>query len=231
MGYWNENMSTNFLAYFEKEQIQKSLFEEHTLGKGAILYNVAELADKIYFVKSGAFKAECSYPSGRKFIKEIYAQGEIFGELALFNAYYLETTIALEKSVVLSIEKNDFKRLMAERLHVNSMINMLIGQRRIQLEKRFENLIFKDSKTRVVEFLLMLADQKGRAVGFEKEVKINLTHQDIARINFTSRQKVTILMNELKSKKIISFNRRRILFRDLDQLRTELNPAMMMTSE
>ncbi len=231
MGYWNESMNTNFLAYFEKEKIQDSLFEEHTLGKGAVLYNVAELAENIFFVKSGSFKAECSYPSGRKFIKEIYTQGEIFGELGLFNAYYLESAIALEKSVVLSIAKNDFKRLMAERLHVNSMINLLVGQRRIQLEKRFENLVFKDSKTRVVEFLLMLADQKGRVVGFEKEVKINLTHQDIARINFTSRQKVTILMNELKSKKIISFNRRRILFRDLDQLRAELNPAMMMTSE
>ena len=63
MGYWNENMSTNFLAYFEKEQIQNSLFEEHTLGKGAILYNVAELADKIFFVKSGLASSNFSYLS------------------------------------------------------------------------------------------------------------------------------------------------------------------------
>ena len=39
------------------------------------------------------------------------------------------------------------------------------------------------------------------------------------------------LMNELKAKKIISFNRRRILFRDLDQLRTELRPSLLVTSE
>ena len=222
MGYWNENMTTNFLAYFEKEKIQPTLLNEHAFSKGAVLYRNSELADSVFLVKSGSFKAECSSTTGRKFIKEIYMPGELFGELSLFNSHYLETVSSLEQSTVIAIKKSDFKRMLAENPQMNSMINLLIGSRRIQLEKRFETLVFKDSRTRIVEFLLQLAERNGRVVGFEMEVKINLTHQDIARINFTSRQKVTILMNELKAKKIISFNRRRILFRDLNLLKKEI---------
>ena len=66
MGYWNESMNTNFLAYLEKEKIQDSLFEEHTLGKGAVLYDVAELAENILHaagpkegVAANGFQAGC----------------------------------------------------------------------------------------------------------------------------------------------------------------------------
>jgi CRP-like cAMP-binding protein len=143
----------------------------------------------------------------------------------------MESVIALEPSVVVSIDKENFKKILLEQPQINTVVNHIMVKRRMQLEKRFEKLIFMDSRSRILEFLINLAEKEGRAVGFEKEVKINLTHQDIAELNFTSRQKVTILMNELKSKKIISFNRRRILFRDLDQLRTELRPSLLVTSE
>lgn len=231
MAYKNENFAPNFLDYIENEKLQSDLFIEYIVNKGIYVFQDQDPADQIFILKSGALKAECSSPTGRKFIKEIFNPGDLFGELALYNTLCTESVTALEPSIVLSIDKEDFKKVLLEQPQINTVVHHIMVKRRMQLEKRFEKLIFMDSRSRILEFLINLAEKEGRAVGFEKEVKINLTHQDIAELNFTSRQKVTILMNELKSKKIISFNRRRILFRDLDQLRTELRPSLLVTSE
>jgi CRP/FNR family cyclic AMP-dependent transcriptional regulator len=49
-------------------------------------------------------------------------------------------------------------------------------------------------------------------------MKNYLTHKDIAALTGTSRQTVTTILNELKEKNIINFDRRRILVRDMDKL-------------
>jgi CRP-like cAMP-binding protein len=45
-----------------------------------------------------------------------------------------------------------------------------------------------------------------------------LTHQEIANLTATSRQTVTTVLNELRNKNILTFNRRRLLIRDMDAL-------------
>ena len=47
----------------------------------------------------------------------------------------------------------------------------------------------------------------------------HLKHQDIASLTGTSRQTVTTILNDLKEKNVINFNRRKILIRDLEKLR------------
>ena len=45
-----------------------------------------------------------------------------------------------------------------------------------------------------------------------------MTHQEIASITATSRQTVTTVLNELREDNILSFNRQRLLIRDMSQL-------------
>jgi CRP-like cAMP-binding protein len=55
-------------------------------------------------------------------------------------------------------------------------------------------------------------------VGYETLVKHNMTHQDIADLTGTSRQMVTAVLNQLKRSNVLYFNRKKILFRDLNAL-------------
>jgi len=50
-------------------------------------------------------------------------------------------------------------------------------------------------------------------------IPTKLTHKDIAALTGTSRQTVTTVLNELKDKNLINFDRRKILIRDLAQLK------------
>ena len=72
-----------------------------------------------------------------------------------------------------------------------------------------------------VEFLENLAKKKGQRIGYEMLVRKFLTHQEIANLTATSRQTVTTVLNELRTKNILTFNRQRLLIRDMELLRTE----------
>jgi CRP/FNR family transcriptional regulator, cyclic AMP receptor protein len=91
----------------------------------------------------------------------------------------------------------------------------------LEMEQRLESLVFKDSRTRIIEFLKSLAAKRGQRVGYEMLVRKFLTHQEIANLTATSRQTVTTVLNELRNKNILIFNRRRLLIRDMDKLAAE----------
>ena len=68
------------------------------------------------------------------------------------------------------------------------------------------------------EILKDAAAWKGKKVGYETMIPTRLTHKDIASLTGTSRQTITTILNELKEKNLIYFDRKKILIRDLDRL-------------
>ena len=82
-------------------------------------------------------------------------------------------------------------------------------------------MISKDVKTRLIDFLNDLAEEKGRPAGEEILIEHHLTQKDIGDLIGSSRQTVTTLLNELKDSNLINFNRRQILIRDLKKLNQE----------
>jgi CRP-like cAMP-binding protein len=133
-------------------------------------------------------------------------------------------------------KRQDFARVMNEELHYFALkvehfqllmqanhqlcVNILqmIGKRLVNAECRLESLIFKDARTRIIEFLKESADKRGRRVGYEMLVKHSLTQQDIANLTGTSRQTVTSVLNDLRKSDLIYFNRKSILIRDMTRL-------------
>ena len=87
-----------------------------------------------------------------------------------------------------------------------------------QIERRFESLVFKDARTRIVDFIVDLGRENGIEIGKEILVKHHLTHMDMANLTATSRQTVTTILNELKEKNLIHLERNQFLIRDIDNL-------------
>ena len=63
-----------------------------------------------------------------------------------------------------------------------------------------------------------MAAEDSKMVGTETLIMNNLTHQDMAKLTATSRQTVTTVLNELREKNLIYFDRKRILIRNIDKL-------------
>ncbi|GJM31033.1 MAG: putative transcriptional regulator [Saprospiraceae bacterium] len=190
--------------------------------KGEYIYLPQESADKIYFLTEGRVKIGTYGESGKEVTKAILNKGEVFGELSMIGevkrhdfAYAMENVIACVLSVA------DMKSLMRDHSGLSLFLMKIMGSRMLEMEQRLESLVFKDSRTRIIEFLYDLAEKKGQRVGYEQLVRKFMTHQEIANLTATSRQTVTTVLNDLRNKNILTFDRRRMLVRDMELLSKE----------
>ena len=151
--------------------------------------------------------------------------GELFGEMALAGEVRrVDYAQAMDdETMICPMNIEDMQELMENNRPLNFKIFKIMGLRRQKVERRLESLIFKDARTRIIEFLKELGEERGQKVGFETMVKSHFTHKDKASLNGTSRQTVTTVLNELKEKNLINFDRRKILIRDMEKLANEVH--------
>jgi len=203
------------------------LEEKHspnTFKKDEFIYFPEEPSNYVFLIASGRVKIGSYSESGKEVIKAILGEGELFGELSLTGeGIRSDFAQALDNDTrICQMNIDDMQAMMKENQSLSLKIFKLMGLRIKKIERRLESLVFKDARSRVVEFLHDLAEERGQKVGFETMVKNHFTHKDIASLTGTSRQTVTTILNELKDKNLINFDRRRILIRDMDKLSAEL---------
>lgn len=197
--------------------------EDFDFSANSYVYLPDEPAQNIYLINRGRIKIGTYSEDGKEVTKAILGPGEVFGEMAIMGQENRrDFAFVMNDTNVCILERSDLSSMLRERNELQLFFMRMIGNRTLQLEARLENLVFKTSKTRIVEFLYQLANEKGRDVGMEKEVKNMLTHKEIADLTATSRQTVNAVMNDLRTRNVISFNRQRMLVRDMDQLGKEL---------
>jgi CRP/FNR family transcriptional regulator, cyclic AMP receptor protein len=184
------------------------------------IYFPDQPAEYIYMIAQGRVRIGHYNADGKEIISSILTVGEIFGELAIageeIRRDFAQSMDGDTRVCKLSIE--ELKTLMYDNRELSFKLLKLMGLRLIKLERKLEGLVFKDARTRIIEFLKDTAAWKGKKVGYETLIQTKLTHKDIASLTGTSRQTVTTILNELKEQNLINFDRRRILIRDLDKL-------------
>jgi CRP-like cAMP-binding protein len=110
------------------------------------------------------------------------------------------------------------QQLMKDDVSFALKIFKLIGLRIKKLERKIDSLVFKDVRTRIIEFIKEFVMEKGENNGREYKADNFLTHKDIASLIGTTRQTVTTLLNELRNDGKIDFSRRTIYVADINKL-------------
>ena len=171
-------------------------------------------------ISEGRVKIGTYLDGGKEIVKAILGHGEIFGELALTGEdRRTDFAQAMEsKTKICPMSIDDLKALMKDNQSLSLKILKILGFRLKKMERKIESLVFKDARTRIIDFLRETALETGQKVGFEMMIRNHLTHKDIASLTGTSRQTVTTVLNELRDDNIINFDRRRILIRDMEKL-------------
>lgn len=205
----------------EEEKMQlEHIAEYKVLPKFSRIYETDAPADKIYFLVRGIVKIGTKSEDNREVIKAILHPIAFFGELGLVGATKRKdfAQVMNKDAHFFTITVSDFRRLMFSNHRLCMNVLSMVGERLRKAEQRLEALIFKDARSRIIDFLKDTAEKRGRKVGYELMFKHCLTQQDIANITGTSRQTVTSVLNELRKDNLIYFNRRSILIRDVERL-------------
>ncbi|MCI5083252.1 MAG: Crp/Fnr family transcriptional regulator [Saprospiraceae bacterium] len=224
----NNEAKLSFLSQFplfttlsaEERLMLADLMEYKVKPKYSFIYLPEDPSDVIFFLAKGTIKIGTHSTDGKEVIKSLIHPLAMFGELGLIGEECRQDFAqALKEDVHLySLKVSDFKKFMRSNFDLCSHIMNLFGSRLMKAENKLESLIFKDARTRIIEFIKDSVNARGRRVGYEMLLKHSLTHQDIANITCTSRQTVTLVLNELKKSDLIYFNRGKILVRDMAKL-------------
>ncbi len=223
--WYLENIDMNDIFCPNKMSENMDSHSDHLkeFAKNDFIFMVDETSDKVFFIVSGRIKIGTYSEKGKEITKAILGKGEVFGELSLIDSTgRRDFAQAMEKSVICALSTAQMKMLMKDHSNLSLFFMKIIGSRVLEMEKRLESMVFKDSRTRIVDYIIELITKKGQRVGYEFVVRNFLTHQEIANITATSRQTVTTTLNELKNKDLITFNRKRLLVRDLEKLKGEV---------
>ncbi len=194
-----------------------------TFKKGETVFIPNDLSDRVFFIRAGRIKISAMNEEGKEVTKAILGMGEVFGELTLLGEERRrDFATALEDTTACVVTREELQYLMRDRSDLNLFFMKMFGTRQLEMERRLESLVFRDSRSRIVEFLVDLTHKKGQRVGYEWVIRNFITHQEIANLTATSRQTVTTTLNDLRADKILTFNRSRLLIRDLEKLQASV---------
>lgn len=197
-------------------------YPTRSFQKNEYIYLPSKKTENVFIVKEGRVKIGTQSGEDKEVIKKIATKGELFGEFSLIGkSAQNDYSLAMEDTVVYVLSNNQLELLMRNHRVLSDYIMQILADRLIEMESRLESLVFKTSRSRIVEFLENLVTKKGQRVGYEMLVRKFFTHQEIANLTATSRQTVTTVLNDLRKKNILTFNRRRLLIRDMELLRAE----------
>ena len=190
-------------------------------AKGEYVYFEAYNHNKLYFIKDGYIRIGYIDETGKEIIKEIIQQGELFGQLTLerndLNGEFAQAYKTDVSLCAFTIE--DFQKLLQKKPELALKYSKQVGVKLRHFENRLVNLLNKDVKTRLINFLWQLINQSmGKNKGPALIISNHLTHEDIANLIGSSRQTVTTMINELATEVLISYNRHELSFPDVNKI-------------
>lgn len=179
----------------------------------------ADGAASVYLLTEGMAKVSHLTGDGRESILAFIEPGELFGELALFDNREPEERVeTVERSTVVAMPADEVRRLIHQHADLAVRVTKLFGLRRQRIERRLRNLLFRSNRERLIHLLLDLSEQFGIQTDEGIQLRVRLSHQDIASLIGSTRESVTVLLGELKASGDIGGGRRRVVLTNPCQL-------------
>jgi len=186
-------------------------------AKGEVVFHKDDPATHLYVIASGTVKISIQEESGREVLVAVYRGGDLFGELALFDAGPRSATVtALTETLAYSLSGEDLfntlernPKAMRELLaQLSRMVRRLSGQ--------VGDLVFLDLESRVAKYLLDLGEMS------EGKREVELTQEDLASFVGGTRAAVNRALADLEKLGAIKVGRGRIELVDTARLKEQI---------
>lgn len=188
--------------------------------KGEVIYFSTSDVPRIFLLKRGSIKIVSVDDDGNETIKDIIQKGDLFGELTLekdaqVNEY---AKVLTDEVSICSFLMSDFEDLLLRNPSLALSYTKFVGLKMKRIKNNYANLVSKDAKTRLRQFLIDWSQNEGKREGDRVTLENYLTQNDIAQIICTSRQTATQLLSEMEASGTIIYNRKEIIIADLTKL-------------
>lgn len=166
--------------------------------KGSQIISEGDESNALYIILSGKVKIVLYGEEGKEIVLSIMKEGEVFGEMALFDGEPRSASVeALEDVECFIIHGNDFRKYVKN--HPIVAFNFLahLSRRIREADKQIGGLALLDVCGRIAHTLLSVAN-RGKNIKEKEWVTIErLTHEDIASMIGSSREVISRALKKM----------------------------------
>ncbi|MEK5255188.1 Crp/Fnr family transcriptional regulator [Paenibacillus sp. FSL F4-0125] len=173
--------------------------------KNTYIQTPTTFSEGLFFVKKGKVRLYRLNSDGKQFTSDILSEGNVFGEMDVISFgtrdHYIE---AMEECHICTIDPVRFEEFVATRPRFLMSLMQVLSDRIKSMSQLSQNLAIGNLHDKILCVLLKLSDQ----LGVKNEdnlyrIDVPLSHQEIANLIGSSREAVTVALQELVKAEVI----------------------------
>jgi CRP/FNR family transcriptional regulator len=173
--------------------------------KGSILFFEGQEPDGIYLLQQGRVKLCMSSSDGRTLVPRIAEPGDVLGLSATVSGTNFETTAeTIEACQIDFVRKDRLLALMRRNGELCFQIAQCLGQKCRNSYAQIRAMgLAHSAKEKLAALLLDWSETRTRATEPETHLRLRFTHEEIARMIGTSRETVSRIFADFKTRQIV----------------------------
>ena len=212
-----------FQGLSEKElSAIKDCLKEKSFEKGETLFYEGKDCEKVFFVKSGRVKLYRVSPQGREQILETLEPGDSCAcNPGTVKWHCSSTAEALTPCTAWFLSRDHYVKLLQSNSSLAHSLNRLFAERLQCFSALIEEVSLKDSKKRLITFLLNLLSEGDKTK--TGTVLIPFGREELAQRLGTSRETLARQLTQLERMKLLDVENKQIFIRNKEGLEKLLN--------
>ena len=171
--------------------------------------------EQCFFVLEGSVKVTRLSKDGREVILAMLNEGDFFGEMSLLDGESRSANvIALEKTKVLTLDRNDFIEVVNDYPQIAVQLLKELARRLRKSDRQIASLSLSDAEKRIALCVIRFADEQGVIQNGKVSIPKTPIQQDIANMAGTSRETVSRALGLLEKEDLIERNGRELMILD-----------------
>lgn len=197
-----------------------SQFKTLKYSKGETILRAGDLAQGVYFLKSGYAKLNSISQDGKELTMVIYKAGDFFPVVWTFfgtrpSIYSYE---AIVDTKILRAPREQFIEFINTDKEIFLDVTKGIIVRFQTALRRMQYLTFGDASAKLASVLLICGRDFGVEENNKIEIQLPLTHKDIANLVGVTRETVSVELKKFDRKGFIAYNKKLIIIKDKESL-------------
>ncbi|MFC1591016.1 Crp/Fnr family transcriptional regulator [Thermodesulfobacteriota bacterium] len=185
--------------------LSECLIRRH-FSKGQVVFHKGDEGGGLYIITQGKVKVVLPSQDGDEVILSILTEGEIIGELSLFDGHNRSASVGvLEDTEFLYLSRNDFMEFLSTRFHAVRRVLEMLTLRLRDTNDMLEGAFFLDTTSRIAWKILVLGRQFGIYEDGIIRVGVRVTQSDLASMVGATRESVNKQLKMFREHGMVTF--------------------------
>ncbi len=143
--------------------------------------------------------------TGEEKILSIFKAGDSFGELSLIDGKPRSASAqTLEETILLSIARDDFMRLLKDDFNITQAIMIELSIRLRETNQHVNDLTFLDPRTRIIKNVIQLANRLGSRDHDIIYANMPLNNDELSQMAGVTKKELSEVIRELETSGVLS---------------------------